>query len=188
MANFKYLSHDAKVKLFKSHCCVMYGSQAWDLSMRTTALCELEATWHRSARAVLGLPWRTRSCLVPLLLNQEDLLTELRNRFAKMVKSALSNGNSLLAHLVDCASLNPDLHVSIIGRNLRSLNSTMEAPSPEDVAVADAVTELLNVRDNQQDNPFFHDFDIEAFGEMLCTDFFFPLLFLLFHIFFAFLF
>ena len=92
-ANFKFMTHDVRVMLFKAHCCVLYGSQAWDLSTQSAGLRDLEASWRRSARSVLGHPWRTRSLFVPLLLNQDDLMTELQSRFAKMINTAVSNGN-----------------------------------------------------------------------------------------------
>jgi hypothetical protein len=61
IANFMFVTHNVKQTLFRAHCCTFYGSQAWDLSIRSSALQELEVAWRKSARAVLGLPYKTRS-------------------------------------------------------------------------------------------------------------------------------
>ena len=54
-ANFRSLQHDVIARLFKSHCCSFYGSQAWRIdSPDYKRIC---ISWNKSVGNILRIPY-----------------------------------------------------------------------------------------------------------------------------------
>ena len=70
-ANFRNLQHDVIVRLFKSHCCSFYGSQAWRIdSPDYKRIC---ISWNKSVRNIIRLPYTTHTCILGPLLGQPHI-------------------------------------------------------------------------------------------------------------------
>ena len=91
LANFRSASRQAKMKLFKSKCCVFYGSQTWSLNSKWVN--ELEVCWRKAVRWLLDLPNTTRSVLLPHLLKCDNLKVQLSHRFLKLMKTVSASSN-----------------------------------------------------------------------------------------------
>ena len=92
IVNFKAASRSARIKLFSSKCCFFYGSQSWALDSKPVQ--ELEVCWRKAARRLLGLPYQTRSAMIPYLLNCDNLNLQLCYRFVKLLQ-CISRGNNI---------------------------------------------------------------------------------------------
>ena len=68
--------------LFNSQCLPLYGAQLWDLRNPDIEL--LNITWRKCIRYLLGLPFDTRSYLLPYLMktfNINDVILERQVNF-----------------------------------------------------------------------------------------------------------
>ena len=77
-SNFSCLSLDCKVRLFKAHCMHLYGCELWDLSDRN--LKRLEITRKKCIKSFLNLDIRTRSKLLPSIINGKNVIQEIYGR------------------------------------------------------------------------------------------------------------
>jgi len=164
LAHFKYVSTSVKKTLFRSYCCVFYGSQSWDLTGNSAALKELEITWRKAGRAVLGVPYRTRSHLVPHLLDQVDLHVQLRNRFDKMIKNCNKSNNVYVKYLID-HSKQTQGH---FGRNIYNI-CVPNNISIEHYAQATAAKDLMDLRDGISYIDFLTKSEIDELLNFVCT-------------------
>ena len=77
-ANFRNLQHDSIARLFKSHCCSFYGSQAWRIdSPDYKRIC---ISWNKSVRNILRLPYTTHTWILGPLLGQPHIHCQLQQR------------------------------------------------------------------------------------------------------------
>ena len=77
-SNFSCMSLGCKVKLFKAHCLHLYGCELWDLSDRN--LTRLEITWKKCIKSLLNLDIRTRSKLLPSIIDGKNVILEIYGR------------------------------------------------------------------------------------------------------------
>ncbi len=168
IANFKFASHGVKQTLFRAHCCIFYGSQAWDLSAKSKAFNELEVSWRKAARAVLGLPYRTRSHLIPMLLGQDDVHTQLCNRFQTMIRTCTKSENTYLKFLIGYSS--QDTIQGHIGKNIKYIKTRPASVVADDHEVqVSLVKELLAIKDGMLSVPFISQIEAEDLLKYSCT-------------------
>ena len=82
-------------KLLISKCCSFYGSQIW----RLDKVSNLVVCWRKAARRVLRIPYKSRSVLIPPLLECMSLDVQFVNRFLKLVNTVLNGKNCKLKAL-----------------------------------------------------------------------------------------
>jgi hypothetical protein len=168
IANFKFVSHEVKLTLFKAPCCTFYGLQAWNLSAKSKALNDLEVAWRKSARAVFSLPYRTRSHLIPLLLGQDSLQTQLCNRFQTMIKSCEKSDNTYLQFLIGYSS--QDTVQGHFGKNISCIKTRPESIINDDHEVqVSLVRELLDIKDGRSSVNFITQMEARDLLNFACT-------------------
>ena len=69
--------------LFKSYCSSFHGCQAWMLN--ANAIKKVETAWNKAVRRLLGLPFCTHRYLLPHLVGQLPILSQLCNRYMKLL-------------------------------------------------------------------------------------------------------
>ena len=87
--NFYSISHKSKSTLFNSQCLSLYGCPIWDLqNEQYSTLCK---TWRVCCRQIMNLSNRTRSYLIPSIMDTLpiDYIVKERmlNFFCKRFKS-----------------------------------------------------------------------------------------------------
>ena len=81
--------------LFQSYCLSCYGSPLWDLSCRKT-MDKLFVTWRKCLRRVLKIPTRTHCDLLPIIIDSDDLATQLHRWFLNYLINACRSKNMLI--------------------------------------------------------------------------------------------
>ena len=66
-ALFNHVDIVVKQKLYTAHCSVFYGCQSWDFTSKH--INDMHTMWRKGIRHYFGLPYTTRSSLLPSLLN-----------------------------------------------------------------------------------------------------------------------
>ena len=67
LTNFKFLSLDARIKIFNSNCSSFYGGILMNLNSRD--MTKLDTCWRVCCRRLLGVSNRTHCSLIPYLMN-----------------------------------------------------------------------------------------------------------------------
>ena len=112
-ANFRNLQHDVIARLFKSHCCSFYGSQAWRIdSPDYKRIC---ISWNKSVRNILRLPHTTHTWILGPLLGQPHIHCQLQQRTLRFLCSTQNNNNILVSACWKYASNNAN---SPLGYNI----------------------------------------------------------------------
>ena len=170
--NFNMASHSVKCELFRSYCCAFYGSQCWWLDEKN--LEEMAISWRKCARHALGLPYRTRSHLLPTLSRQPQFQWQVDNRFVSMIRSIRKGHNESML----CPLRNSTAEGSFIGRNINIINSRYNVdimnlarlPPPTDTIDTSGqislLFELLDIRDG---NMFLDNFDMIDISSLIDT-------------------
>ena len=94
LSQFRFASRHVKYRLFKSHCMSLYGYQGWDLSFQ--GLEDIYVAWRKCVRNLLGLPYRTHCYLLPLLLGDLPIQSQLEKRFVKYFNALFRSKNVYL--------------------------------------------------------------------------------------------
>lgn len=84
---FNKLDMIVKLKLFKSYCSSIYGSELWSLNNDTIEV--FCVAWRKALRRVLNLPYNTHSYFLPILSNTLPIFDELCKRSARFITSCL---------------------------------------------------------------------------------------------------
>jgi len=176
-ANFKCISSNVVKTLYRSHCCFFYGSQTWDLSSNN--INDFEIAWRKAGRSVLQLPYRTRSALMPALLEQKDLKLQLAERFVKMVRSVFRSNNHSIMFLVNNSV--SDAPKGKIGQNIDFVNrkygisilDEQKIPIQQDdddiMCRAELINEMLEVRDGLSSIDNMNKEELDCSIEWACT-------------------
>ena len=98
--NYASASWHVRKKLLLSKCCSFYGSQIW----RLDKVSNLVVCWRKAVRRVLRIPYKTRSVLIPPLLECMSLDVQFVNRFLKLVSNVLNGKNCKLKLLFKCSA------------------------------------------------------------------------------------
>ena len=89
------MQHDVIARLFKSHCCSFYGSQAWRIdSPDYKRIC---ISWNKSVRNILRLPYTTHTWILGPLLGQPHIHCQLQQRTLRFLCSIQNNNNTLVS-------------------------------------------------------------------------------------------
>ena len=111
---FSKLDIFVKIKLFKSYCTSLYGSELWSLDCE--AVDSFCCAWRTALRRLLRLPFNSHSFFLPLLTSTLPVLDEIYRRSARFILSCLYSSSNLVRSLswygVGYARYN-----SIIGKN-----------------------------------------------------------------------
>ena len=92
--NFKPVSWKSKVTLFNSQCLSLYGCHIWRLDdSNVEKLC---TTWKVCCRRLLGLSPRTRSHLIPQLMETAPILDIIMYRILNFVLDGLNHENNMI--------------------------------------------------------------------------------------------
>ena len=126
----------------------------------------MEVAWRKCARAALRLLCRTRTKLVPLLMEQSDLYTQFSQRFKNMVENCQKSDNVYVQYLI-----NHSCHVKgFIGKNIDCFESICTSDyMPELIAREGIVTELMNIRDGMHSIECFTLSEINDMLKFACT-------------------
>jgi len=98
--------------LFKTYCHTFYGSQLFDYSRDSIEA--LFTAWRKCVRKVLGLPHRTHCALIPGIINDSNISTQLHKRVSRFVMSC-SKSTNLCKYMM---SLAIDGSGSVMCRNI----------------------------------------------------------------------
>ena len=78
-----------KIKLFNSQCLSLYGAQLWNL--KDPDVEQLIVTWRKCVRSLLGLPFSTRSYILPYIMNSFNILDTIMERQANFYVQLLNH-------------------------------------------------------------------------------------------------
>ena len=92
--NFHYLDAESKFKLFNSNCMSLYGCEL--LSLHDPYIKTLEITWKKWIRNLLSLPSRTRSFLLPQIVNKLAIVSIIENRQSNYIIKGLKHSDTLI--------------------------------------------------------------------------------------------
>lgn len=113
-AVFKELNCATKVKLFKSYCSSIFGSELWPLDdPGVDMFC---VTWRKGLRRVMCLPPATHCYLLPLLSDTLPIFDEICKRSMRFVLSCLFSRSSLVRSITHHGIAAG--YDSVIGRNV----------------------------------------------------------------------
>jgi len=107
-----------KIKLFKSYCSSIYGSELW--SLEDVVLQEFCCSWRTALRRLLNVPFNAHCFLLPILTNTLPVFDEICKRSSRFINSCLcfcSRHN--LVRSIALHSIVHGKHYSPLGRNLR---------------------------------------------------------------------
>ena len=91
---FKPVSWKSKVTLFNSQCLSLYGSNLWRLDdKKVENIC---TTWKVCCRRLLGLSPRTRSHLIPQLMETAPILDIIMHRMLNFVLNGLNHDSNVI--------------------------------------------------------------------------------------------
>ena len=91
---FRPVSWKSKVTLFNSQCLSLYGCNLWRLDdKKVENLC---TTWKICCRRLLGLSPRTRSHLIPQLMETAPILDIIMYRMLNFVLAGVNHKNNVI--------------------------------------------------------------------------------------------
>ena len=111
---FSKLDIFVKIKLFKSYCTSMYGSELWSLDCEAVeSFC---CTWRTALRRLLGLPFNSHSVFLSLLTSTLPVLDEIYKRSVRFILSCLYSSSNLVQSLARHGVVHAKYN-SFIGKN-----------------------------------------------------------------------
>ena len=105
--NFYSISHKSKSTLFNSQCLSLYGCPIWDLqNEQYSTLCK---TWRVCCRQIMNLSNRTRSYLIPSIMDTLPIDYIVKERMLNFFVKGLNHSDSNIANffkncLLSCSS------------------------------------------------------------------------------------
>jgi len=105
-----------KIKLFKSYCSSIYGSDLW--SLEDDVLQDFSCSWRTALRRLLNLPFNAHCFLLPILTGTLPVLDEICKRSSPFINSCLRSRYKLVRSIA-LHSIVHDKYYSPLGRNLR---------------------------------------------------------------------
>ena len=173
--HFNQAQIGARRQVFTSRCCSFYGSQLWSLDSKP--LNELFVTWRKATRRLLNVPWKTRSSLLPLLMDCKPLSHQFCIRFLRLIKSIIKGDNAKLQWLLtNCASSgNIFKNIEFICRgwnvtreailSCTAVNLKPQEAAPEMSQRAQAILEFLTMDNDHEEHE-----NIKDIVEFLCIN------------------
>lgn len=95
VAQFRCLDGNGTIyKLFKSFCMSLYGFQLLDFSK--TYMEELYVAWRKCVRKILGVSYRTHSALLPYLIDDLCIQSQMEKRLVGFIHSLILSNNNFV--------------------------------------------------------------------------------------------
>ena len=92
LTNFKFLSVDARIKIFNSNCSCFYGGILMNIDSKD--MTKLDTCWRVCCRRLLGVSNRTHCNLIPYLMNSLPPSLQISSRIINFFnKSSQSESN-----------------------------------------------------------------------------------------------
>ena len=161
--NFSNISFNSKIMLFNSQCLSLYGAQLWNL--RDPDIDVLGVTWRKCVRYLLGLPYRTSSYILPLLmktLNIKDIIMERQlNFYVNMynhssvfingyIKNSLLSQSSYSVSNINAIANRYDIaHNEIFHLKKASIKRLIQRQQPAEDWRCNVIREVLHCLDGQ---------------------------------------
>ena len=180
--NFHSTSKSSKVNLFNSQCMALYGCPLWNLQDRK--LDELFKTWRVCCRRLLELHPRTKSCLLPDIMNTFQFVDIIKERMINFIMAGLNHpSNEIANHFKNCLLSCSSYIVSNVNIIIRTFNMKYEdifignkrkvrrSMMESDKLVnwqTDMIKELLDIIDGTITNGFTTA-ETKSVLEFLCT-------------------
>lgn len=83
-----------RLHLFKAYCSSLYGSTLWLLSSNDLEV--LAASWRKSLRRILHLPFRTHCDLLPVVSDSLPFIDEMCKRSIRFAVSCITSQSNLV--------------------------------------------------------------------------------------------
>ena len=91
---FNKLDTSVKLKLFKSYCSSLYGSELWSLdSNHVDIIC---VAWRKALRRILQLPYNCHSYLIPIMSDTLPLFDEICKRSMRFIANCIVSPSHLV--------------------------------------------------------------------------------------------
>ena len=116
--NFYNVDTASKIQLFKSHCMSLYGCELW--SLHDPFINKLEISWKKSIRSLLNLPYRTRSVLLPYIIESLPLFSVIENRQFNFLARGLNHSNDFINFIFKNSIMS---NTSFVTRNVNKIIS-----------------------------------------------------------------
>ena len=113
ITNFTTVKRHICNRLYDSNC-FFYGSQQWSLQDEKTIEI-FHCAWRKSIRRLWNLPWRTRSHLLPVIIDQPPFVDQLCDRFLKLCETFKNGDNKKLQFILSFSQQSD----GIIGKNIK---------------------------------------------------------------------
>ncbi len=95
LSKFNFCSSLVKSALFKTYCMSYYGCVLW--SLRSHDINRIHVTWRKIIRRLWNVPYRTHCSLLPVLVDDHPIDTQLLIRFSKFILKAAHSDNQLIS-------------------------------------------------------------------------------------------
>ena len=184
-SNYRFVHYDTMCSIFNTYCTAYYGCIFWDLS--ESGIDRMLVCWRKCIRRLLGLNNRTRSRLIPFLIQSGDFHWTVLVRLCSFFSKCVHSPNSLVRI---CTGLSQSGH-SIVDRNIRCIMSLLNVDYPvltalilqgrlkqeavaaqpcddEAAAVAQVIGELTRTQEGTYDNILSSD-EVTFLRDYLCT-------------------
>jgi len=113
---FKTLDMHIKIKLFKSYCSSIYGSELWPLE--DDVLQDFCCSWRTVLRRLLNLPFDAHCFLLPILTGTLPVFDKICKRSSRFINSCLRS-RYYVVRSVALHSIVHGKYYSPLGRNIR---------------------------------------------------------------------
>ena len=178
--SFNYVSADIRMKLFNSFCSSYYGAVLCNLN----DVHAVDVAWRICARKILNISCRSRSYLLPALVNTLNARSEIEKRVLLFFVNGLNhqeetirnffnncfiNFNSTMSSNINsiCRKYNfNNFKINMYSRNF--IKSFFKNRTPDDWRIS-MIKELLLVRDGQLIVNNYEKSDVLNILEHLCT-------------------
>ena len=106
----------------------------------------MNSEWNKAIRRSLNLPYKTRTCLLPLLVSGKSFASQHKSRVEKFILSFKESLNSHVSYIAKRAEIFS--HGALGRNNIRCKRTAIIGPPRTDlVARSQTITELMDIRD-----------------------------------------
>ena len=161
---FKNVDSLTKISLFQTYCTAWYGCQSWQLG--TTEANVLNVEWRKAVRRTLGLPWRTRSALLPGLAGNRSFCQQHRSRVQRFIISMENCKNVAVSYLIMRAQSNV---IGPLGKNIAYLKISPAVDLIHPASQIAHIQELIRMRDGLDQLDVLSQDEIKEILEWSCT-------------------
>ncbi len=179
LAKFGHCSSGVKANLFQTYCTSFYGSVLWRLN--SPIMSRFHVTWRKIIRRVWRLPNLAHSNLLPILMSDTNIDSQLMTRYAMFLYKIGISDNMLvrMCYRLLLSSNTPvasnrrrlmfKINVNDFTPDINYFRSKLyNEPSIDVVHVANCVKELCDVRDGVSVCDFDHTEIIDMIYLLSC--------------------